>query len=113
MSFQITSSSAAPAQEHSHLSARTRSDEGAETEQEEEKIVVKVKNQVGNERFFRMKRTTLLRKLMDAYRDPLSLPLNELRFLFDRRYLRYYDTPLELGMEDGAEILVFLRECGC
>lgn len=42
----------------------------------------------GNEVFFRIKRSTALRKLMSAYCDRQSVDMNSIAFLFDGRRLR-------------------------
>ncbi|KAJ4814795.1 Small ubiquitin-related modifier [Rhynchospora pubera] len=66
-------------------------------------INLKVKGQDGNEVFFRIKRSTQLRKLMNAYCDRQSVDFNAIAFLFDGRRLRGEQTPDELEMEDGDE----------
>ncbi|CAD5176794.1 small ubiquitin-related modifier 1 [Musa acuminata AAA Group] len=88
--------------------------------QEEEKkpadqaahINLKVKGQDGNEVFFRIKHSTQLRKLMNAYCDRQSVDINSIAFLFDGRRLRGEQTPEELEMEDGDEIDAMLHQTG-
>lgn len=46
--------------------------------------------------FFRIKRSTQLRKLMNAYCDRQSVDLNAIAFLFDGRRLRGEQTPDEV-----------------
>ncbi|KAK0583087.1 hypothetical protein LWI29_033187 [Acer saccharum] len=75
-------------------------------------INLKVKGQDGNEVFFRIKRSTQLRKLMTAYCDRQSVELNSIAFLFDGRRLRAEQTPDELEMEDGDEIDAMLHQTG-
>ncbi|XAR58731.1 hypothetical protein NMG60_11014237 [Bertholletia excelsa] len=75
-------------------------------------INLKVKGQDGNEVFFRIKRSTALRKLMTAYCDRQSVELNSIAFLFDGRRLRGEQTPDELEMEDGDEIDAMLHQTG-
>ncbi|KAI4356388.1 hypothetical protein L6164_000415 [Bauhinia variegata] len=75
-------------------------------------INLKVKCQDGNEVFFRIKRSTQLRKLMIAYCDRQSVELNSIAFLFDGRRLRAEQTPDELEMEDGDEIDAMLHQTG-
>ncbi|KAJ4728472.1 Small ubiquitin-related modifier [Melia azedarach] len=75
-------------------------------------INLKVKGQDGNEVFFRIKRSTQLRKLMNAYCDRQSVELNSIAFLFDGRRLRAEQTPDELEMEDGDEIDAMLHQTG-
>ncbi|ESR60881.1 hypothetical protein CICLE_v10017283mg [Citrus x clementina] len=66
----------------------------------------------GNEVFFRIKRSTQLKKLMNAYCDRQSVELNSIAFLFDGRRLRGEQTPDELEMEDGDEIDAMLHQTG-
>ncbi|KAJ4790968.1 Small ubiquitin-related modifier [Rhynchospora pubera] len=75
-------------------------------------INLKVKGQDGNEVFFRIKRSTQLRKLMNAYCDRQSVDFNAIAFLFDGRRLRGEQTPDELEMEDGDEIDAMLHQTG-
>ncbi|KAE8666926.1 Small ubiquitin-related modifier 1 [Hibiscus syriacus] len=75
-------------------------------------INLKVKGQDGNEVFFRIKRGTQLRKLMNAYCDRQSVDSNSIAFLFDGRRLRGEQTPNELEMEDGDEIDAMLHQTG-
>ncbi|BBG99959.1 small ubiquitin-like modifier 2, partial [Prunus dulcis] len=75
-------------------------------------INLKVKGQDGNEVFFRIKRSTQLKKLMNAYCDRQSVELNSIAFLFDGRRLRAEQTPDELEMEDGDEIDAMLHQTG-
>ncbi|KAJ1441325.1 Ubiquitin-like domain superfamily [Sesbania bispinosa] len=75
-------------------------------------INLKVKGQDGNEVFFRIKRSTQLKKLMNAYCDRQSVDFNSIAFLFDGRRLRAEQTPDELEMEDGDEIDAMLHQTG-
>jgi small ubiquitin-related modifier len=90
--------------------------------------------------FFRIKRSTQLKKLMNAYCDRQSVDMNAIAFLFDGRRLRaeqtpdevwaviflqipelkmHYDRvsllsslPFQLEMEDGDEIDAMLHRTG-
>ncbi|ESW12631.1 hypothetical protein PHAVU_008G129000 [Phaseolus vulgaris] len=96
------------------------SSSGGRGSQEEEKkasdqgahINLKVKGQDGNEVFFRIKRSTQLKKLMNAYCDRQSVDFSSIAFLFDGRRLRAEQTPDELEMEDGDEIDAMLHQTG-
>lgn len=48
--------------------------------------------------FFRIKRSTQLRKLMTAYCDRQSVEFNSIAFLFDGRRLRGEQTPDEVKL---------------
>eukprot|EP00244_Chara_vulgaris_P011647 TRINITY_DN5873_c0_g1_i2.p1 TRINITY_DN5873_c0_g1~~TRINITY_DN5873_c0_g1_i2.p1 ORF type:complete len:102 (-),score=28.90 TRINITY_DN5873_c0_g1_i2:144-449(-) len=73
---------------------------------------LKVKGQDGNEVFFRIKKTTTLKKLMTAYCERQSVDMNSIAFLFDGRRLQADQTPEELSMEDGDEIDAMLHQTG-
>eukprot|EP00250_Pteridium_aquilinum_P028159 c36677_g1_i1 orf=180-551(+) len=75
-------------------------------------LSLKVKGQDGNEVFFRIKRSTQLRKLMNAYCERQSVEMNSIAFLFDGRRLRAEQTPAELEMEEGDEIDAMLHQTG-
>ncbi|KAL5219699.1 hypothetical protein ABZP36_024412 [Zizania latifolia] len=75
-------------------------------------INLKVKGQDGSEVFFRIKRSTQLKKLMNAYCDHQSLDLRAIAILFDDRMLRADQTPDELEMDDGDEIDAMLHQTG-
>ncbi|KAF7153827.1 hypothetical protein RHSIM_Rhsim01G0255000 [Rhododendron simsii] len=98
------------------MSATPGSGGGGAPEEEkkpnEQHINLKVKGQDGNEVFFRIKRSTQLRKLMTAYCDRQSVEFNSIAFLFDGRRLRGEQTPDELEMEDGDEIDAMLHQTG-
>ena len=55
---------------------------------------------------FRIKKTTPLRKLMDAYCKKLGLSRLAVRFNFDGGRLHEDDAPKNVGLEDGDEIQV-------
>ncbi|KAF5185450.1 Small ubiquitin-related modifier [Thalictrum thalictroides] len=74
-------------------------------------INLKVKGQDGNEVFFRIKRSTQLRKLMTAYCDRQSVEFNSIAFLFDGRRLRGDQTPDEVSLLFPFCILQFYYFC--
>ncbi|XP_075482054.1 small ubiquitin-related modifier 1-like [Primulina tabacum] len=73
---------------------------------------LKVKDQDGNEIYFRIKRNTQLKKLMNAYCEKKLEDPNSFVFLFDGRQIRGEQTPDELEMEDGDEIDFMQRQMG-
>lgn len=75
-------------------------------------INIKVKSQDGAEIFFKIKRTTQLKKLMDAYVNRQGLSINQCRFIFDGERLKDDDTPDKLEMENGDEIDVMVEQTG-
>ncbi|KAM3216359.1 small ubiquitin-related modifier 2 [Capsicum annuum] len=92
--------------------AATREEDSKLTSDQSGHINLKVKTQDGNEVFFRIKRSTQLKKLMNAYCDRKSVNFNAIAFLFDGRRLRAEQTPDELEMEDGDEIDAMLHQTG-
>ncbi|ESQ42937.1 hypothetical protein EUTSA_v10015081mg [Eutrema salsugineum] len=75
-------------------------------------IHLKVNFQDGYEVFFRMKRRTQLKKLMDAVCERVCVDFNSMAFLFHGRRLLGGQTPDELDMEDGDEIDARLDQSG-
>jgi len=55
--------------------------------------------------FFRIKRSTQLKKLMNAYCDRQSVDMNAIAFLFDGRRLRGEQTPDEVRVLADSLIL--------
>ncbi|KAM3269890.1 small ubiquitin-related modifier 2-like [Capsicum chacoense] len=92
--------------------AATREEDNKLTSDQSGHINLKVKTQDGNEVFFRIKRSTQLKKLMNAYCDRKYVNFNAIAFLFDGRRLRAEQTPDELEMEDGDEIDAMLHQTG-
>ena len=64
--------------------------------------------QDGNEVFFRIKRSTQLKKLMNAYCDRQSVEFNSIAFLFDGRRLRGEQTPDEVCFTLSLSPLFYL-----
>ncbi|XP_028797127.1 small ubiquitin-related modifier 1-like [Neltuma alba] len=75
-------------------------------------INLKVKSQEGEEVFFKIKKGTPLRKLINAYCDRTSKSPESVAFLFDGRRIRPEQTPHDLDMEDGDEIDAMLHQTG-
>lgn len=83
----------------------------AETTKEQH-LNLKVKGTDGNEVFFKIKKSTQLRKLMDAYCNRLGVALNSVRFLYDGDRIQANHTPDQLNMEDGDEIDAMVEQQG-
>ncbi|KAI8343632.1 ubiquitin-related domain-containing protein [Chlamydoabsidia padenii] len=77
-----------------------------------EHINLKVVGNDNNEVFFKIKRTTPLRKLMDAYCERQGKSAGSVRFLYDGNRLLPTNTPDELEMEDGDSIDVMVEQIG-
>jgi hypothetical protein len=65
-----------------------------------------------NEVFFKIKRTTPLKKLMDAFCERQGKSPQSVRFLFDGTRVNSDDDPESLGMEDGDTLEVHQEQIG-
>jgi len=73
---------------------------------------LKVKSQDGNEVFFKVKKTTQLGKLMNAYCNRVGKDPTTVRFLFDGERIQPESTPEQLDMEDEDEIDAMVEQHG-
>jgi hypothetical protein len=73
---------------------------------------VKVVDQDGNDLFFKIKKHTALKKVMDAYCERQGKTRGLVRFLFEGHRIQDNDTPDTLELEDGDMIQVFLEQQG-
>ncbi|CZS90883.1 related to ubiquitin-like protein modifier [Rhynchosporium agropyri] len=65
-----------------------------------------------NEVFFKIKRTTQLKKLMDAFCERQGKASNSVRFLFDGSRVQPTDSPDTLDMADGDTLEVHQEQIG-
>ncbi|KAI4200524.1 MAG: hypothetical protein LQ346_002366 [Caloplaca aetnensis] len=65
-----------------------------------------------NEVFFKIKRTTALKKLMDAFCERQGKSSNTVRFLFDGARVNPTDSPDSLDMADGDTLEVHQEQIG-
>merc|ERR1712013_766872 len=77
-----------------------------------EHLNLKVKAQDGTEVYFKVKKTTKLKKLMDAYCARVGKEAGSIRFLFDGDRIAPDSTPNDLGMEDEDEIDAMVDQHG-
>eukprot|EP01121_Diplochlamys_sp_Union-15-3_P000506 TRINITY_DN10443_c0_g5_i1.p1 TRINITY_DN10443_c0_g5~~TRINITY_DN10443_c0_g5_i1.p1 ORF type:complete len:114 (-),score=29.78 TRINITY_DN10443_c0_g5_i1:97-399(-) len=77
-----------------------------------DQISLKVVAQDGAEVLFKIKSTTQLKKLMEAYCSRQGIDPNSIRFLWEGQRLREEQTPKELGMEDNDVIDAVLMQTG-
>jgi len=75
-------------------------------------VGLKVVGQDGSEVFFKIKKHTPLRKLIDAYCSRQGQSTSTIRFLYDGRRIQPDSTPKDLGMEDGDIIDAMLQQTG-
>ncbi|CAB4009879.1 small ubiquitin-related modifier 1-like [Paramuricea clavata] len=88
------------------------SEENKEVKPESEHINLKVMGQDNTEVHFKIKRTTQLKKLKQAFCDRQGVALNSLRFLFDGQRINDDQTPKDLEMEDDDVIEVYQEQTG-
>lgn len=84
----------------------------SEEKKDTEHINLKVVGQDGTSIFFKIKKHTSLRRLIDAYCQRQGVATNAIRFLFDGRRIQPDQTPKDLGMEDGDIIDAMLFQTG-
>ena len=84
------------------------------TKTENEEIIhLKVKSNDHEEIFFKIKKVTPLKKLMEKYCERMGLSnLNNVRFLFDGERIVPSNTPSQLNMQNGDEIDVYVEQHG-
>ncbi|KAF9116014.1 hypothetical protein BGX27_005247 [Mortierella sp. AM989] len=75
-----------------------------------EHINLKVVGQDQSEVFFKIKRSTQLKKLMEAYCERQGKAVASVRFLYDGDRIQPTNTPNELEMEDGDSIDVMVEQ---
>lgn len=68
--------------------------------------------QDNSEVHFKIKKTTQLKKLKQAYADRQGVALNSLRFLFDGQRIADDMSPKQLEMEEGDCIEVYQEQTG-
>jgi small ubiquitin-related modifier len=75
-------------------------------------VSLKVVNADGAEVFFKIKRATPLRKLMDAYCKKQGIARTSVRFLYDGAPIDEHKSPDELEMEDDDVIDAMVEQTG-
>eukprot|EP00485_Elphidium_margaritaceum_P003638 CAMPEP_0202700810 /NCGR_PEP_ID=MMETSP1385-20130828/13972_1 /ASSEMBLY_ACC=CAM_ASM_000861 /TAXON_ID=933848 /ORGANISM="Elphidium margaritaceum" /LENGTH=109 /DNA_ID=CAMNT_0049358081 /DNA_START=149 /DNA_END=478 /DNA_ORIENTATION=- len=83
-----------------------------QSQQNKEHLNLKVKDQDGTEVYFKVKKTTKLKKLMDAYCARVGKEAGSIRFLFDGERIAQDATPNDLNMEDEDEIDAMVEQHG-
>nr|AAP34642.1 small ubiquitin-like modifier [Bigelowiella natans] len=77
-----------------------------------EHLNLKVKSQDGNEVFFKVKKTTPFKRLMEAYCQKVGAEKSSVRFLFDGDRISGDQTPADLDMQDEDEIDAMVQQTG-
>jgi small ubiquitin-related modifier len=79
---------------------------------EDNHINLKVVGADNSEVHFKIKKTTQLKKLKQAYADRQGVSLTSLRFLFDGQRVSDEMSPKTLEMEEGDVIEVYQEQTG-
>jgi small ubiquitin-related modifier len=77
-----------------------------------EYLSIRVVNQNGADVHFKIKKTTPLRKLMEAYCNRSSVSLSSVRFLINGERLHTEQTPKDVGLQDRDVIDTVLMQTG-
>merc|ERR1712193_321265 len=96
----------------SQVNQSNKMGDAAEPKAEENHINLKVVGADNSEVHFKIKKTTQLKKLKQAYADRQGVSLNSLRFLFDGQRIADDMTPTKLEMEEGDVIEVYQEQTG-
>ncbi|KAF2154890.1 ubiquitin-like protein [Myriangium duriaei CBS 260.36] len=83
----------------------------AEPQPPSEHLNIKVTDN-NNEVFFKIKRTTPLKKLMDAFCERSGKSVSSVRFLFEGQRVNPTDNPDTLDMADGDTLEVHQEQIG-
>lgn len=75
-------------------------------------ILLKVVDQDSNEVYFKMKKRTPLRKMMDSYCKTKAISQSSVRFVYDGKRVQPDQSPEDLGMQDDDVIDVLLEQTG-
>merc|ERR1712023_360980 len=87
----------------------TKSEQG---DSNPDQINIKVKGPDGSEVFFKIKKKTQMKKLMDAYCSRSGQDSKSIRFLFEGERIQPTNTPDELEMDEGDVIDAMLMQVG-
>ena len=75
-------------------------------------ITIRVKDQAGDETFFKVKKTTKMSKIFSAYANRKGVNESALRFLLDGERINADETPKILELEDQDQIDCLLQQVG-
>jgi len=76
-------------------------------------VIIRVKDQTGEETMFKVKNTTSFGRIMNAYANRKGVRAVDLRFLLDGEPIEPYQTIADLDLEDEDQVDCFLNRSGC
>ena len=85
---------------------------GDQTKDKAKQLTIRVKDQGGEETFFKVKCTTLMSKIFAAYAQRKGVQKSVLRFLLDGERINPEETADTLELEDHDQIDVLLEQYG-
>mmetsp|Transcript_22577 Transcript_22577/g.34814 ORF Transcript_22577/g.34814 Transcript_22577/m.34814 type:complete len:93 (+) Transcript_22577:140-418(+) len=88
------------------------SDEAAPAETTNEPITIRVRDQTGEETFFKIKKTTKMSKVFETYAQRKGVQSSSLRFLLDGERIEGDATPKMLELDDQDQIDCMLEQTG-
>uniref|UniRef100_A0A7S2UU84 Ubiquitin-like domain-containing protein n=1 Tax=Fibrocapsa japonica TaxID=94617 RepID=A0A7S2UU84_9STRA len=80
--------------------------------EENNTITIRVRDQTGEETFFKVKKTTRMEKVFTTYASRKGVQVNALRFLLDGERVNPAHTPKMLDLEDQDQIDCMLEQQG-
>jgi len=83
-----------------------------EKEAEAGTITIRVKDQTGEETYFKVKKSTRMEKVFNAYAQRKGVSASALRFLLDGQRINNDQTPKLLDLEDQDQIDCLLEQQG-
>lgn len=94
--------------------SRDDKDDDKTTDEElDEVITIRIRDQTGDEMFFKLRKSTILEIVKSAYALRRGLSLDAFRFYFDGRLIGPSCTPRSLEMENNDKVDVILTVSGC
>lgn len=91
---------------------KTEGESAAAPAADSETITLRVKDQSQEEMFFKVKKSTKMSKIIEAYASRKGIATNAFRFMFDGQRIQGEVTPKMLEMEDDDQIDAFLETVG-
>lgn len=88
------------------------SDEEAKPQEGNEPITIRVKDQTGEETMFKIKKSTKMSKVFNAYAQRKGVEASSLRFLLDGERISGDESPKMLELEDEDQIDCVLAQVG-
>lgn len=80
---------------------------------DKDRLVIRIRDQSGEETFFAVKESTRMAKIFNSYALRKGIDERALRFFIDGEQIQSEQTPRELDLEDGDVIDVMLAQSGC